>query len=282
MALPPTYINFQAPAIDAGNLNAVNLAIYQLLGDGFNPPVTRLDVKTNLGIAADIAAADAVVTTNANAFATALAGRLIGVQSLTVSGNYTPTAGTTRILSFLTGGGGGGGGAAANGAAASSAGSGGNAGATSIHFATAGFSGQPFVIGAAGTTGAGASGGAGGATTFLGVSAPGGQGGNLGTTLAGLTFTLMPATSVGTGANILNGATIAAEKGLILSVSAYLIGGNGAPSIYGGQGLGALAAIGGAATGRGSGGGGASQVASAAALAGGAPLAGQLLIYEYS
>lgn len=50
MALPPTYVNFQTPAIDAGNLNDLNIVNYTLLGNGVQSPVTRSEIRTNLGL----------------------------------------------------------------------------------------------------------------------------------------------------------------------------------------------------------------------------------------
>lgn len=214
-------------------------------------------------------------------------GRLLNVRSFVASGTYTPTAGTNAILFMPTGGGGGGGGAAATGVSQASTGAGGNAGGTSIHYANTGFSGQPFTIGAGGLTNLGAAGGNGGDTTFLGVVGKGGVGGAGGIVVSSTgaaTFTNQnSAPVIGTGANILNGAEILGGLGFVFS-GAYLIGGSGGNSNYGGGGRGLIAAGGSAANavGRGSGGGGASQLASGVALAGGLGVGGALLVYEFS
>ncbi len=50
MPLPPTYTNFVAPAIQASNLNEINLVIYQLMGNGVDAPINDSEVRTNLGL----------------------------------------------------------------------------------------------------------------------------------------------------------------------------------------------------------------------------------------
>jgi hypothetical protein len=98
------------------------------------------------------------------------------------SGTYTPTAGATRAIVFVTGGGGGGGGAATNNG---QGGGGGGGGATAITFVPA-LSSVSYAVGAAGTAGAntGTNGGAGGQSSFGTITANGGSGGTGGTASA--------------------------------------------------------------------------------------------------
>jgi hypothetical protein len=208
-------------------------------------------------------------------------GRLIGIQTITASSNYTPTAGTTSIVAWIQGGGGGGGGAAATAAGQNSTGSGGGSGALSVHRATAGFSGSAIVIGAGGVGTTGAA-GPGGSTTFLGVTAPGGTGGLA--SAAGAPPLLIRGGAgavLGTGANVYNGAGTPGEPGVVLALS-VLFGGNGASSNFGGGGSFAGGFAGVAALNYGSGGAGATNIASAAAQTGGNGFAGVVVIYEYA
>jgi hypothetical protein len=109
-----------------------------------------------------------------------VAGTLLGVQNITATGTYTPTAGTTKVYIECIGGGGGSGGCAATSTSGTASGGGGGGG-YSAKFLTAAFSGKTVTIGAAGTAGtAGANnGGVGGDTTFDAtvVVAKGGLGG---------------------------------------------------------------------------------------------------------
>lgn len=111
-------------------------------------------------------------------------GRLTSVISFTSSGTYTPTAGTKKIRVRIVGGGGGGGGAAAtpssgqvaagHGASAGSYGETGLIDVTSVGSVVV-------TVGAKGTTSAGATGTAGGTSSFGSyIIAPGGDGGTFG------------------------------------------------------------------------------------------------------
>lgn len=204
-------------------------------------------------------------------------GRLIGIQVLTGSGNYTPTAGTASVVVHIQASGGGGGIAVATGVGQNSIGNGGHAGAHCIHRATAGFSGAAYVIGAAGGSGAAAA-----DTTFLGVVC---KGGPAGAVVGPVNFsaTVLNTTSLtSTGANVLNGNTVMGMPGFIMTVNGSIVGGAGGPSIFGQGGQGSPVGTGQAAVSPGSGGGGAAAAASSAAQAGGAGAAGRIIVYEYA
>jgi hypothetical protein len=106
-------------------------------------------------------------------------GNLIGIQTFTADGTYTPTAGTTKVLVYVVGGGGAGGGANGAGANTSSAGGGGGGGATSIKFISTGLgSTETVTVGAGGVGNSTTNGGAGGTTSFGShATATGGSGG---------------------------------------------------------------------------------------------------------
>jgi len=156
-------------------------------------------------------------------------GRLINVQVISSTGTYTPTSGTNSIVFWLVGGGGGGGGASATSFSGNtqSVGSGGSGGAVVIHRATSGFSGQTVTIGAGGTRGAGANGGNGGNSTFLGCTATGGFGGVASAALNTYTA-ISPGVSVAaSGGNILNLTSRSGQYGLLLSITSAVGGAGG-------------------------------------------------------
>lgn len=109
MALPPTYVNFQTPAIDAGNLNDLNIVNYTLLGNGVQSPVTRNEILTNLGISgAWTPAATGAVTSSVGTITTAagtirykIIGKTVDFQAtITVTTNNTG-AGTLLVAGLL-------------------------------------------------------------------------------------------------------------------------------------------------------------------------------------
>ncbi|WP_339476449.1 hypothetical protein [Pseudomonas fluorescens] len=214
-------------------------------------------------------------------------GRLIGVQTFTANGTYTPTSGTTSIVVEAIGGGGGGGGTSTPPASNQSAGAGGGGGSYSIGRFTTGFSGASVSIGAAGAGGSTSSGAGGnGGSTSLGalISAGGGNGAPGSTSSASTTNTLWVGGAGGTsgsGGNIFSSAGAPGGYGYALAGS--LIGGVGGSS---GKGASASGPVGinnagnaGIAKGVG-GGGGCAGVGST--FAGGAGAAGLLVIYEYA
>ncbi|MEX3961657.1 hypothetical protein AB4Y42_05475 [Paraburkholderia sp. EG286B] len=115
---------------------------------------------------------------NANAApVSGASGSLINLRVVTVSGTYTPTAGTNSIIAILIGGGGAGGGCPATGAGQVSAGGAGGSGAWGAVRMISGFSGVAMTIGNGGAAIAGGQGNAGGTTAFASVTAAGGGAG---------------------------------------------------------------------------------------------------------
>ena len=269
-----TFTDFQTPAIPAAWLNDTNRLVYQLAGDGVNAPTNDSDVRDNLGITASIAA---VPTT----------GRLIGVQTITSTSVYTPTAGTTSIVVELVGGGGGGGGSLVAGAGTISLGvSGSGAGYCRSRF-TSGFSGQTVTIGAGGTAGAASgAGGTGGNSTFLGMVANGGLFGAVGNAATANNLRGNNPGGSASGGNIINisGSTVVPSWGS--NAAGIAIGAAGGNSQLGNGGnatptTSGVSSAGAAGNGFGAGGSGGVSYAAAAA-AGGAGLPGAAIIYEYS
>lgn len=218
------------------------------------------------------------------------AGRLIGVQVITATGTYTPTAGTASIQVELLGGGGGGGGCATTAATQVTAGGGGGAGAYAKARITSGFSGVTVTIGAAGAAGTAGNnnGGNGGDSTFGAVLTAGGGVGGIGSGAAGAAPRLSGAGSAGGTAS--GSANLFASRGEngtteILTVNTIAISGAGGSTLYGSGGIGAATltvAAGNAGTGFGSGGSGGACIQSQTQRAGGAGTAGLCIIWEYS
>jgi hypothetical protein len=213
----------------------------------------------------------------------ASAGRLIGFQVLTGSGTYTPTTGTASIFVKQWSAGGAGGGANVS---ADSIGAGGSAGSFASKYITSLAASYAYVNGAGGAGNNGATGNAGGTSTFGAVlTVPGGAGG------------LYDNTNTGGEGNIaLPGAKATAPTGGDVNIQGAVgsIGFNintSNPGIrYSGQGgsseVGAGGAsrktdgVGNAATGFAAGGGGA--VSDGTSRAGGAGTAGVTMVWEYS
>jgi hypothetical protein len=214
-------------------------------------------------------------------------GRLIGIQTFTASGTYTPTTGTTRIFVRGVGSGGAGGGCQVVGAGQVSIGGGGGAGAYGEAYITAGFSGTAVTIGAAGVGVANANGGAGSACSFGAfLTLGGGTGGLLG--LVGA----VSAASGGAGGAAGGSALVNASNGesgfgaISSNAAGWINSGKGGSSMFGSGGMNAVSggptAGGAAATGRGAGGGGAGGIGGGAAAAGGGGTAGVITVFEYS
>lgn len=215
-------------------------------------------------------------------------GRLIGVQIITVTGTYTPSAGTKSVIVEGAGGGAGGGGSAATGAAQYSMAAGGSSGAYGRGRFTSGFSGVTVTIGAAGAAGAiGGNGGNGGTTSFGALlSFPGGVGGTAGVAASSTTTTIslgVGGVSAPSGANLGGSAGARGGDGVISSIGQALSGAGG-NSPYGSSGArqGSSGAAGGAATGYGSGGAGGGSGASQSGFVGGAGSAGIVIVWEYA
>ncbi|WP_339521533.1 hypothetical protein [Pseudomonas sp. EL_65y_Pfl2_R96] len=109
-------------------------------------------------------------------------GRLLNIQTITVSGTYTKTSGTNKIRVRGCGPGGAGGGTAATSASQAASGGGGSAGAIGEGiYDASGFTTQTVVLGSPGTGVVGAAGGNGGTSTFGSLlTLPGGIGGGVG------------------------------------------------------------------------------------------------------
>lgn len=219
-------------------------------------------------------------------------GRLLNIQRFTVSGLYTPTVGTKKVVIRGVGGGGGGGGCPLTTSNQQSTSGGGQSGCYAEITLESLLSSYAITIGQGGTAGAKTPtpGGGGGTTIMAGViTIPGGAGGYAGaavsptisvggvsngntfpTVLAGTIRALLPAAS-GQPALILGSSTNQAKGGT----------GGSSPLGIGGQG-GLGGAPGSSGVGFGAGGGGCSQLASNAGDVGGAGSNGYLEIWEFA
>ncbi|NTW75720.1 MAG: hypothetical protein HGB34_02350 [Candidatus Moranbacteria bacterium] len=213
-------------------------------------------------------------------------GGILNRQTFTSGTNatYTPTAGTKYAVVEMWGGGGAGGGVSAT---ASGAGGGGGAGGYARYYLTAVSGTYTYSIGNGGTGNSGATGGAGGNTTFVNggttVTAYGGSGGIY---VAGST-TAKPALG-GAGGVVsvnghINGAGVPGYSGQTGAATVAASGAGGSTQLGGGgAGRNTSGAGNAAVANTGSGGAGAACVTSgAAAAAGGAGSAGRIVITEY-
>ncbi|MDQ0248349.1 hypothetical protein J2W22_000396 [Sphingomonas kyeonggiensis] len=212
------------------------------------------------------------------------AGGLVGIQTFTSSGTYTPSAGTASVVVELVGGGGAGGGCAATSGAQGSAGSGGSSGSYARARLTTGFAGLAVTVGAGGApSSAAARGNAGSASSFgTLVTAPGGLGGMPGyATSPGIIVGGSDAGPASTGGNLVNTAGNPGDHGLVIGLTA-VVGGNGGGSPFGGGGNGGGNTPGYNGLAPGAGGGGASSIAAGTARNSGAGANGLVIVYEYS
>ena len=138
-----------------------------------------------------------------DALLSAMPGRLLGAPKVfTSNGTYTPTSGTKAILVEVLGAGGGGGGASAANTSSIGLGTGGAGGAYAKSFLTTVPASQAVTVGAGG-----ASGTAGGASSFGSINAPGGNAGsnNFASINTGTVIQQRGAISlVATGGNMIN------------------------------------------------------------------------------
>lgn len=109
-------------------------------------------------------------------------GRLIGIQTFTASGTYTPTSGATFAIGDVQGAGGGGGGVSAqNNTSIGVSGPGGGGAFIRVKFSLIGINSIPITVGTGGIPVANAAGNAGGASSIGNLAtAPGGYGGHSG------------------------------------------------------------------------------------------------------
>lgn len=285
----PTYTNFVPPAIDAGNLNELNVVNYNLLGNGVSAPVTRLELKTNLSLdqVSNTSDANKPVSTAQAAAILATPGKLLNVQRFTASGTYTPSSGVTFAVVEVIGGGGAGAGAVATPAGQNSAASAGGSGAyTKARVAVAGS--VTVTVGAGGTPVAGAAGGNGTASSFgATITAPGGSGGT--SSIATVNQIQIGGGNggvAGIGGNIYQypgttGPLIWCPP-FATATTPHGCAGTAGPfgACAGATGAGSTGVSGVANTG--GGGGGSGNGASAGALSGGAGGTGSVVVYEYS
>lgn len=213
-------------------------------------------------------------------------GRLLNVQTFTVSGTYTPTAGTRFVIVEGVGGGGAGGGARAAPAGQSVGGGGGGSGAYFRTVVSSGFSGVAVTVGAGGV-GVGEATGGDGATTSFGTFAfaPGGKGG-----IGGSPTAAFPnLNGYGAGAPVATGGTLVNATGsaggfALVTSSTNGLSGTGGTSAVGGGGNAVVneSNDGAAAFTPGAGGSGALTLSGGPSRVGGNGGPGRVVIYEYA
>ena len=225
-----------------------------------------------------------ILQSNGTSWVSAGGGVLIGRQTLSVSGTYTPTAGTKEILIRLWGGGGGGGGCSA---VAGCAGGGGGSGGYAEYYFSGVTSTNPFTIGSAGSGVSGAAGQTGGNTTFtIGgttVTAFGGSGGTFTAGSAAIKFMLGGAGGVISTSGHVNAAGVPGGTGMTSTVTTVVASGEGGSTALGGGGVSKVnvtSAGTNAIANTGSGGSGAAAIA-ATANVGGSGAAGLIVVTEY-
>lgn len=219
-------------------------------------------------------------------------GRLIGVQTFTSSGVYTPSPGTKSVIVEMVGGGGAGGGSASTTGTTVGCASGGWSGAYAKGRFTSAFSGVTISVGVGGTAAVAGNnqGGTGGTSSFGALmSAPGGLGG--GGSIAGIppfTQGSTPGPMSGpTGANIVGLPGEPGGFGVGLGTSsagaqANISSGQGGSCMFGNGGWGSSAAGSRAGNGFGSGSSGAANLISSAAQPSVAGQPGVVIVWEYS
>lgn len=256
-----------------------------ITGQGATPKWTRLAKGTaNQVLSMDGTATDVLWATPS----TGGTGRLLGVSVLTSGTSFTTSSSTNSILVELLGGGGGGGGTTGGTGYSGAGGGGGASGYARKLFAVSPSTSYTYAIGAAGTGGAntGGTGGTGGNSTFavgaVTVTANGGSGG-VGMTGAGTAlFVLGGAGGLVSTNGDLNCVGQPGGKGERVSVTVFASG-EGAPSLFGGGGIGLIAAANGNAGGvYGSGGGGATSSGVNTSRTGGAGAQGVIVVWEFS
>lgn len=211
-------------------------------------------------------------------------GRLLNVLTLTVSGTYTPSAGTQKIKFYLIGGGGAGGGTAAQ--SQTGGGGGASGGFLSGYVSASSSSIYTYSIGAGGVGGTNSSGGAGGNTaiTINGITyqANGGGGGSNSSASGVYVDGGLAGSTSNNGYLNINGQY--GFTGIAGDNQNRVVGGRGASSPYG---TGAKStpnanASGSAAFNYGSGGSGGSNGNGSTARAGGNGSQGLIIIEEYT
>lgn len=212
-------------------------------------------------------------------------GRLLNIQTFTVSGTYVPTPGTAVITIEMVGGGGSGAGVAATGAGQVSVSTGGGAGSyLRCYVRPAPTTPSAITVGVGGATALGFASNNGGTTSFGSqMTCPGGVGGaSAGPAVAPFQIGI-PGIS-GAPVVTIPGATSLAIRGgnanLAYAVGGILVPSAGAASFFGAGGD-APTGGGGTSGAYGAGGGGCAISASTAAQSGGKGGDGVCIIYEY-
>lgn len=218
------------------------------------------------------------------------AGLMLNTVVFTDSGTYTPTEGTRYVIVEAVGGGGGGGGCSSttsNNAAVSGGGASGSYIKAKFDIASIGDTVE-ITIGAGGVGGIGRQAGGAGGDTKLGAlaTATGGKGGTSSTSPASSAFIAVGGApgSIPIGGNLISSLGSRGGAGLFFNSSTDALGGDGAPSQYGGSGIGSggSGTTGTNGSGYGSGGGGNARQPSSGAVNGYDGAKGILIIYEYS
>lgn len=218
------------------------------------------------------------------------AGLMLNTVVFTDSGTYTPTEGTRYVIVEAVGGGGGGGGCSSttsDNAAVSGGGASGSYIKAKFDIASIGDTVE-ITIGAGGVGGIGGQAGGAGGDTKLGAlaTATGGKGGTSSTSPASSAFIAVGGApgSIPIGGNLISSLGSRGGAGLFFNSSTGAVGGDGAPSQYGGSGIGSGSSgtTGTNGSGYGSGGGGNARQPSSGAVNGYDGAKGILIIYEYS
>ncbi|MEH8335862.1 phage tail protein [Klebsiella pneumoniae] len=218
------------------------------------------------------------------------AGLMLNTVVFTDSGTYTPTEGTRYVIVEAVGGGGGGGGCSSttsDNAAVSGGGASGSYIKAKFDIASIGDTVE-ITIGAGGVGGIGGQAGGAGGDTKLGAlaTATGGKGGTSSTSPASSAFIAVGGApgSIPIGGNLISSLGSRGGAGLFFNSSTGAVGGDGAPSQYGGSGIGSGSSgtTGTNGSGHGSGGGGNARQPSSGAVNGYDGAKGILIIYEYS
>lgn len=218
------------------------------------------------------------------------AGLMLNTVVFTDSGTYTPTEGARYVIVEAVGGGGGGGGCSSttsDNAAVSGGGASGSYIKAKFDIASIGDTVE-ITIGAGGVGGIGGRAGGAGGDTKLGAlaTATGGKGGTSSTSPASSAFIAVGGApgSIPIGGNLISSLGSRGGAGLFFNSSTGAVGGDGAPSQYGGSGIGSGSSgtTGTNGSGYGSGGGGNARQPSSGAVNGYNGAKGILIIYEYS
>jgi hypothetical protein len=214
-------------------------------------------------------------------------GRLLGVQTFTANGTYTPTPGTATIVVEAVGGGGGGAGTTTTSSGLQAAGGGGGGAFYALGRFTIGATPLAVAIGPGGAGGSNGSNGAAGGVTSLGslISAGGGYGAAVSIARAMDANTIYPG---GRGGNTNSSPNVYGAVGCDgaagLGLNGSLLSGQGGASGKGGAGASSVGqnTAGIAASNIGAGGSGGCASGAGALVSGGAGGRGVLIVYEYS